>query len=136
MMSSGFSILFVCRHNSVRSQVAALLAHKISHGKVSVASAGPEPLPVPDYIHQWATDTMGAENFDLQSTPLESFSDATFDLIITLCDTSHQALPELPSDHEHIRWNFQHPDTSEALSHLEIELAERLRLLLLAKKLI
>lgn len=135
-MSSSFSILFVCRHNSVRSQVAAVLAQKISHGTVSASSAGSEPLPVPDYIQHWAAQTLDTQSLELQSKPLQQFNDQAFDMIITLCDKSHQALPELPSDHEHIRWDFHHPDTQEALSHLEIELAERLRLLMLAKKLI
>ena len=129
------NILFVCRHNAIRSQIAAALTDKISHGKVTTHSAGPEPHSVPGYINQWVGDLLG-ESRELQSQPLEAVADKQFDMIITLCDKTHAALPELASDTQHIRWDFHHPDNQEALSHLERELAERIRLLLLTKGLI
>lgn len=129
------SILFICRHNSIRSQIAAALTEKISQGKVSTASAGPEPVTVPDYVNQWIGNLLG-EPRQLQSQSLETVADKAFDLIITLCDKTHAALPELASDTQHIRWDFHHPDDEESLRHLEIELSERIRLLLLAKGLI
>lgn len=132
---SAASILFICRHNSIRSQIAAALTHKISQGSVTTHSAGPEPLPVPGYINQWVTNLLG-EAQELQSQSLEAVADQAYDLIITLCDKTHTALPELASDTQHIRWDFQHPDDEESLRHLEIELSERIRLLLLAKGLI
>ncbi len=129
------NILFVCRHNAVRSQIAAALTDKISHGKVTTDSAGPEPTSVPDYISQWVDNLLG-DSRELQSQSLEAVAEKQFDMIITLCDKTHAALPELASDTQHIRWDFHHPDDQNALNHLEIELAERIRLLLLAKGLI
>lgn len=37
------TILFVCVHNSGRSQMAAAILNKLSHGKVRVISAGTDP---------------------------------------------------------------------------------------------
>ncbi|MGH1460787.1 MAG: hypothetical protein ACRBB6_02010 [Neptuniibacter sp.] len=125
------SILFVCRHNSVRSQIAALLTEKISHASITANSAGPEPTAVPEYISQWATHL--GHSAPLTSRSLEQVKDQPSDLIVTLCDKSHQALPELKTDQEHIRWDFRQADTIDDLKHLEIELAERIRLLLLIK---
>ncbi|MGB0732321.1 MAG: hypothetical protein ACPGPF_01100 [Pontibacterium sp.] len=135
MDKPSYKILFICRHNAVRSQVAEALTVKISHGAVEAVSAGPEPTQVPDYVNQWVSDLHG-EPTQLQSTNMHEYDHDHFDMIVTLCDKTHTALPELPDDKEHIRWDFPHPDDAEALSHLEIELAERLRLMMLAKHLI
>lgn len=128
-------LLFVCRHNAVRSQVAEVLANSISHGKVQALSAGVEPQPVPDFIQEWAGG-YSTQSSALSTTSLQEMEGQDFDLIITLCDKTHQALPELSTDTAHIRWDFQHPDNMESLKHLEIELSERLRLMFLAKNLI
>ena len=125
------SILFICRHNSIRSQLAAILTEKISHSAVKAACAGPEPTAVPDFIQNWA-EQLG-HSAPLTSQPLEQVSDQSFDMVVTLCDKSHQALPKIKNDSQHIRWDFHHADTADQLKHLEIELAERIRLLLLTK---
>ena len=133
--TSPLKILFICRHNSVRSQIAEILANKIGGSKVLAISAGIDPQPVPEYIHQWASqfDTQGGT---LNQKSVSSLEDEAHDLIITLCDKTHQSLPELPQDREHIRWDFHHPDDEPAVKHLEIELSERLRLMFLAKGII
>ncbi|MBQ0755459.1 MAG: hypothetical protein KBT66_01120 [Amphritea sp.] len=56
--------------------------------------------------------------------------------LITLRDKNHIALPEIKSVQRHIRWDFQHADEPDALRHLEVEISERLRLMLLAKGLL
>lgn len=127
-------ILFVCRHNSSRSQLAAALARKISHGRVEAESAGPEPTAVPEII-KGRISALGLPVEQIESRHLNQVADQSFDMIITLCDKSHQMLPELPQDTQHIRWDFQHAETTEDVHHLEIELAERIRLLMLAKRL-
>ena len=135
MQNPSFNILFICRHNAVRSQIAAALAVKIGHDSVSASSAGVEPEPVPDYVNQWVSELNG-EPTTLTPTPMDEFELNHFDLIITLCDKTHRALPSLAQDKEHIQWDFPHPNNAEELSHFEIEMAERLRLMLLAKHVI
>ena len=134
-MTTPHKVLFVCRHNAVRSQIAAALTNKISRGQALAISAGPEPQPVPEYISDWITRLTGQEEKPV-SRSLNDVSDQSFDTIITLCDKSHGALPELKSDNQHIRWDFSHADDTEAIKHLEIELSERLRLMLLTKGLL
>lgn len=124
-------ILFVCRHNAFRSQLAEALTRSISHGRVEVASAGVEPAPVPASVVEWISRIPGAAN-DIRSKSLDEFKDQHFDTIVTLCDKSHGALPEHPEDRQHVRWDFHHPDDPESLRHLEIELSERIRVFLSA----
>ena len=134
-MTSPHKILFVCRHNAVRSQIAEALTNKICRGKALAHSAGPEPQPVPVHITEWVNQLSGS-NIKPVSKGLNEFDGEHFDTIITLCDKTHVALPEIKSDQQHIRWDFQHADEPEALRHLEIEISERLRLMLLAKGLL
>ncbi|MGB0713061.1 MAG: hypothetical protein ACPGUC_05820 [Gammaproteobacteria bacterium] len=120
-------VLFVCRHNAVRSRIAeALLRHRAGAG-VSVTSAGVEPEPVPEAVERWLS------RFDdvppAAPQPLSAVSAEHFDTVITLCDKSHAALAEHPDDRHHIRWDFHHPDDASSLRQLEIELAERIDLL-------
>lgn len=134
-MTAPHRILFVCRHNSIRSQIAEALANKMAHGKVIAKSAGPEPLPVPGQITEWVTQLNGGKTIPV-SKSLDEMAREAFDTIITLCNKSHRALPELTTDQQHIRWDFGHTDDPEALKHMEIEISERMSLMLQAKGLL
>ncbi len=133
--TNSLKILFICRHNTVRSQIASALANKLGKGKITASSAGPEPLKVPDYINNWVGILTG-EKQTVKCTALSEVATQDFDLVITLCDKSHTALPTLPSDTQHIRWDFHHSEDISSVKHLEMEIAERLRLMLLAKHII
>ena len=138
MLSSNDSphqVLFVCRHNAVRSQIAEALLRCISHGNVEVFSAGVGPAPVPAYIQDWVGRLYG-NDVNLKSSSLDTMASLQFDTIITLCDKSHITIAEHPEDHRHVRWNFPHPDDPESLQHLEIELSDRIRLFLQANRLL
>lgn len=132
---SSLNILFICRHNGVRSQLAEVLATKLGNGKVAASSAGPEPTSVPNVIQTWANDLLG-EEYPLGTTALREMEGQPFDMVITLCDKSHAFPPSLENDAEHIRWDFPQVTHIDDLPHLETELAERLRLLFLSKHLI
>jgi hypothetical protein len=54
-------ILFLCTHNSARSQMAEGLLHHVSDGRVAVFSAGSEPSAV----HPEAVRTMAAIGIDI-----------------------------------------------------------------------
>ena len=133
--TSPLKLLFICRHNTVRSQIASALANKLGKGNVNASSAGPEPATVPEHIQQWINRLTGHAGV-IESTALSDIEDQPFDLIITLCDTSHAVLPTLNSDVQHIRWDFQHAEDLASVKHLEMEIAERLRLMFLAKHII
>lgn len=129
------NVLFICRHNGVRSQLAEVLATKLGQGKVTASSAGPEPTSVPNVIQSWANDVMGGK-YPLECTPLREKEGKSFDLVVTLCDKSHAFPASLTSDSEHIRWDFPQVTSIDDLPHLETEIADRVRLLLLSKHLI
>ena len=119
----------------MRSQLAEALTRTISHRSVDVTSAGVEPTGVPEFVRGWVSELYGVAT-NLEATALSEVAHRHFDTISTLCDKSHAALPEHPEDRFHIRWDFHHPDDEDSLRHLEIELAERIRIFLQANRLL
>jgi protein-tyrosine-phosphatase len=130
-----YRILYICRHNAVRSQVAEALTRRIGGASVDVVSAGVEPAPVPEVVARLVHGLDG-KAVSPNSKPLESVAAEEFDVIVTLCDKSHAALAEHPGDRRHVRWDFHHAEDDESLSHLKIELAERIRVFLEANHVI
>jgi ArsR family transcriptional regulator, arsenate/arsenite/antimonite-responsive transcriptional repressor / arsenate reductase (thioredoxin) len=92
------TVVFVCTHNSARSQLAAALwntAHP-----VGAASAGTHPAA---QVHPYAVAAGAAAGVDLRRAVPRSLDDleAEPDLVITVCDRAHEELSAL-------RWRELH----------------------------
>jgi ArsR family transcriptional regulator, arsenate/arsenite/antimonite-responsive transcriptional repressor / arsenate reductase (thioredoxin) len=101
-------ILFLCTHNSARSQMAEAILRKIGSNQVEVFSAGNEPSP----IHPLAINVMSQIGIDIsQQKPkhLNQFLDQNFDYIVTVCDRVRESCPVFPGDPEQIHWSFPDP---------------------------
>jgi protein-tyrosine-phosphatase/DNA-binding transcriptional ArsR family regulator len=130
-------VLFLCTHNSARSQMAeAILRH---HGgvHVDVQSAGSQPTRV----HPLALRTlaeMGVETTGLRSKPMDVLAEGRFDHVITLCDRVREICPSWPDGPELAHWSLADPsevDGSEEAAILAfrgtaMELTRRVRYLL------
>lgn len=78
------SVMFVCRKNSARSQMAEGFARKLGEGKIAVASSGLEASAV----RPEAIATMKAIGIDISaqtSDALSDFNPKDFEVIISLC---------------------------------------------------
>lgn len=101
-------ILFVCTHNSARSQMAEALSRKISKGRIDVFSAGSDPTPVhPETIR--TLDAFGIDIRAQQSKSLDEFSQQSFDYVITVCDLAREVCPTFAGDGQQIHWGFPDP---------------------------
>ena len=101
-------ILFLCTHNSARSQMAEAIVRHVSKGGVEVFSAGTEPSE----LHPMAIEVMEARGIPIRSQHskhLSQFLDQQFDYIITTCDIAREACPTFPGDPEQIHWSFADP---------------------------
>lgn len=101
-------ILFVCTHNSARSQIAEGLLRHLSQGTLDVSSAGSQPTK----IHPDAVRTMDALGIDIrgqQSRPLSEFEDQAFDYVITVCDRAREVCPTFPGEGTQMHWGFPDP---------------------------
>ncbi|MCI0579039.1 MAG: metalloregulator ArsR/SmtB family transcription factor [Chloroflexi bacterium] len=105
-------VLFLCTHNSARSQMAEGLLRHLGGDRVEVFSAGSEPAAV----HPDAIRAMARLNIDISrqtSKHLDTFVGQTFDYIITVCDRVREVCPVFPDDPERIHWTFPDPVTIE-----------------------
>jgi arsenate reductase len=104
------SILFVCTHNSSRSQLAeAILRHRYSDS-YQVSSAGMEPTVVnPFIIHILAEN--GIDTSKLKSKNIDSFSDKQFDLVVTVCDSAKETCPIFPNAKNILHKSFDDPNS-------------------------
>ena len=105
-------LLFLCTHNSARSQIAEAVARHLSNGKVEACSAGTHPSRVhPDAIT--VLQSHGIRTDNLQSQNLTIFQQSAFDYVITVCDNARDACPVFPGTGVQLHWSFPDPSAYE-----------------------
>jgi protein-tyrosine-phosphatase len=109
------TVLFVCTHNSARSQLAAALWNHTSD--VVAESAGTHPS---DRVHPNAIATATRHDLDLSDARPQSLDDvaAAADLVVTVCDRAFEELPRL--DAPVLHWSIADPLASGTPSAFEI----------------
>lgn len=133
-----YRVLFLCTHNSARSQLAEGILRSMAGDWLEVFSAGSEPWG----IHPMAIKAAATLNIDLnsqRSKHFEEFKNASFDIVITVCDKVREICPIFPADTKTIHWSFPDPAEvtgSEALKYQAFvqtarELSTRIRYFLL-----
>jgi arsenate reductase len=88
-------VLFLCSHNSARSQMAEGLLRTLYRDRYEVYSAGIEPSSVNPY----AVEVMKELGIDLsthRSKSIEEFQGIMFDYMVTVCDHAKEACPFFP----------------------------------------
>ena len=101
-------VLFLCTHNSCRSQMAEGLLKNFAGDKFEVYSAGVNPTSV----HPLAKKVMKEIGIDIsgqQSKSVDEFLDKEFDYVITVCDNARQTCPFFPGNHELLHWSLEDP---------------------------
>jgi len=128
-------VLFLCTHNSARSQLAeAILRHM---GGEQVFSAGSMPTEVhPNTL--LVLRELGIDTSRLYAKSFDQFQGESFDYIITVCDRVRDICPVFRDDPLEIHWSFPDPDVIEdpelqlaAFRRTATELQTRVRYLLL-----
>lgn len=77
-------VMFVCKKNSARSQMAFGFAKTLGKGKIDVTSSGLEASQVrPEAIA--AMQEVDIDITDQYSKPLSDFNAEDFDVVISLC---------------------------------------------------
>ena len=110
-LGRGARVLFLCTHNSARSQMAEGILRQLAPA-VEVASAGTEATRV----HPLAIRAMARQGIDIshqRSKHLAEFAAQRFDWVITVCDSAREACPLFPGDPEQIHWSIPDPSAVE-----------------------
>lgn len=134
--SPPFKILFLCTHNSARSQMAEALLRQLGGMAVEVQSAGSEVSTV----HPLTVETMRARGIDIsgqQSKHVNVFAGQSFDFVITVCDRMREVCPVFPGSPDQIHWSIADPAAvigddaqRDAFAAVAAELAMRLHFFL------
>jgi len=127
-------VLFVCTHNSARSQIAEALLR--DHGGIDfeVFSAGTEVTQVNPYAVRVLAD-LGIDWSGARSKSIAEFLDQRFDYVITVCDRARETCPVFPGSENTLHWGLDDPSEVEgsdserlaAFRRTELEVSTRLR---------
>ncbi len=104
---SPLRVLFVCTHNSARSQMAEALLRESSSDAIAAFSAGSHPSD----IHPDAIRTMQMMKIDIHTQKAKHwnlFSGQSFDYVITVCDRAREICPVFPNG-QIMHWSFPDP---------------------------
>ena len=104
-------VLFLCTHNSARSQMAEGLLRQLGGDRFKVFSAGTEATTVRPLAIR-AMQELGIDIAGQQSKTLARYLDQPFDQVITVCDQANEACPVFFGARERLHWSF--PDPSQA----------------------
>jgi arsenate reductase len=129
-------VLFLCTHNSARSQMAEGLLRAIYGERYNVQSAGTEPT----FVDPRAVLVMKEIDIDISgqySKSAQEFYNTIFDLAVTVCDRAKQACPicstqlELPAKppkaREVIHNSFEDPALASGPEEEQIKVFRRVR---------
>ena len=103
-------VLFICTHNSARSQMAEALLRHLAGDRFEVASAGTEATRV----NPLAIETMGHRGISLEShssKTLQPFLTQDWDYVITVCEDANEACPVFPGGRHRLHWSFPDPSS-------------------------
>ncbi len=110
-MKNKLSVLFVCIHNSARSQMAEAFLRKIGGEYCTAKSAGLEA----GQLNPVAVEAMREIGIDISGQTTDQVDDLIrrgrrFDYVITVCDaTNGKRCPIFPGKANRLHWNFDDP---------------------------
>ena len=106
-------VIFVCTHNSARSQMAEGMLRAWAHDRFEAFSAGTEATEVrPEAIE--VMREIGIDISTQASKTLDPFLHQRFDWLVTVCDQAREACPTLPGVERQHHWSVDDPSTVEA----------------------
>ena len=101
-------VLFLCTHNSARSQMAEAILRALGGERYEAASAGTEVTRV----HPLAAAEMARRGIDVsgqRSKHLDELLGERFDTVITVCDNAAESCPVFPGAPERLHWSLPDP---------------------------
>lgn len=106
--SAPIRVLFVCTHNSARSQIAEALLRRYGGADFEVDSAGTEATRVNPLAIQ-VLGELGIDWSQARSKVIGEFLDEQFDYVITVCDRARATCPVFPGSSNSLHWGLDDP---------------------------
>jgi arsenate reductase len=102
-------VLFVCTHNSARSQIAEALLRQRGGDRFEAASAGLEPGARVHPLALRIIAEIGGDPTRHRPKGLDEALTRSWDLVVTVCDDARGACPVLPAGTKSIHWGLPDP---------------------------
>ena len=119
-------VLFVCTHNSARSQMAEGLLRALAGERFDVGSAGTEKTSV----NPLATRAMAERNIDISghtSKTIDGMLPSRWDVLITVCDDANERCPFVPGIRQRLHWSFPDPSRANGTDEERLAVFRRVR---------
>jgi len=123
-------VLFLCTHNSSRSQMAEGLLRARGGTRYQVFSAGTHPRAV----HPLAIRAMAELGIDIseqaghRAKGIEEFeSEPPMDLVVTVCDEAAEECPYFPRARRQEHWGFPDPSAATGTEAERLDVFRRVR---------
>lgn len=107
------TVLFICTHNSARSQMAEGLVNHFLGDKWEAFSAGTEQTVVKPEAEKVLKE-IGIDISHHNSKTVQEFEGKNFDLVVTLCDSAAESCPFFPGK-KVIHQSFDDPSLAPVL---------------------
>ena len=128
-------VLFVCIHNSARSQMAEAFLNQLGGDCFQAESAGLEP----GELNPMVVDAMREVGLDLSGNSCDSIDDFLpradeFACVVTVCDeTAAERCPTFPVEVKRLHWGFPDPSSFEGSLEDRLERTREVRDLIQAR---
>lgn len=127
-------VLFVCTHNSARSQIAEALLGHYGGDDFEAHSAGTEATRVNPFAIEALRET-GIDWSAARSKVITEFLDQRFDYVVTVCDRARETCPVFPGSENTLHWGLDDPSEVDgtdaeklaAFRRTQLEVSARLR---------
>ena len=119
-------MLFLCTHNSARSQMAEGLLRHLTGTRFEAYSAGTEAT----HVRPQALRVMGELGIDIsgqESKTLDRYLGEPFDYVITVCDDAKEACPFFPGAAQRLHWSLPDPAAAEGTEDERLEVFRSVR---------
>ena len=118
-------VMFVCKKNSARSQMAEAFAKRLGKDKIAVTSSGLEGSQVNPHAIQAMSD-IGIDISDQTSKALSDFKPQDFDVVISLCGCGINLPPEWLTREVFEDWQLEDPaEKPEIFPQVRDDIQER-----------
>jgi arsenate reductase len=119
-------VLFLCTHNSARSQMAEGFLRALGRDRFEAQSAGTEKTAV----HPLAIRVMAERGIDISthtSKVYDGLMQHRWDYVITVCDDANERCPFLPGIDKRLHWSFEDPSRALGTEEARLSTFRRVR---------
>ncbi|MDQ2935608.1 MAG: arsenate reductase ArsC [Chloroflexota bacterium] len=129
-------VIFLCTHNSARSQMAEGMLRAWGGARFEASSAGTFKTKLRDEAVEVMRE-IGVDISAQQSKAIDQLAGRRFDRLVTVCDEAREACPTLPGVRAQQHWQIDDPsavtgnkeERTAAFRRARDELADRVRAL-------